>query len=249
MTVGTINIKEALASVETLLREDKSASPQVRAMMELLVVVINLLVGKLGINSKNSSTPPSKDPNRQRGSNRKAKGTKRKPGGQKGHVGTTLKKADKPDRIETLKIDRRTIPSGLYTQIGFETRQVIDVKISSEVTEYRAEILQDKAGNQFVAEFPVGVSRPVQYGSSVKAQAVYMSQQQLVPYDRIRDYFSDQCGIPISAGTVFNFNKEAYVLLGAFEAIVRRQLIGIFECQRDRDQREWQMPLASYRRQ
>lgn len=225
MTVGKINITETLKSVEATLREDKSISPQVRVMMELLVVVINLLLGKLGLNSKNSSTPPSKDPKRERGSKRKAVGEKRKPGGQNGHEGTTLKKVQKPDHIEMLEIDRRTIPSGNYTPVGFESRQVFDIKISTEVTEYRAEILEDEDGNQFVAKFPVGVTRPVQYGASVKAHSVYMSQQQLIPYDRIRDYFSDQCGIPLSAGSIFNFNKEAYDLLGTFEAIVKRQLI------------------------
>jgi transposase len=225
MTVGKINITETLKSVETTLREDKSISPQVRVMMDLLVVVINLLLGKVGLNSKNSSTPPSKDPKRQRGSKRKAKGEKRKPGGQNGHEGTTLKKVAKPDHVATIEIDRRTIPGGRYTSVGFESRQVIDIKISTEVTEYRAEILQDEGGNQFVAKFPAGVTRPVQYGASVKAHAVYMSQQQLLPYDRIRDYFSDQCGIPISAGTIFNFNKEAYALLENFEASVKRRLI------------------------
>jgi len=214
-----------LKAVEVTLREDKSITPQVRVMMELLVVVINLLVGKLGLNSKNSSIPPSKDPKRERGSKRKAKGKKRKPGGQNGHVGATLQKVAKPDLVETIEIDRRSIPFGVYKQIGFETRQVIDIKISSEVTEYRAEILQGEDGAQFVAEFPADVTRPVQYGASVKAQSVYMSQHQLLPYDRIRDYFSDQCGIPVSAGTVFNFNKAAYDLLETYEVIVKKQLI------------------------
>ena len=68
------------------------------------------------------------------------------------------------------------------------SRQVINI-ISKVVTEYRAEIVEDAQGHQFIAEFPTGVTRPVQYGHSVKAQSVYMSQQQLVPYDRIRDYF------------------------------------------------------------
>jgi transposase len=225
MTVGKIDITKALKNVKTLMEQDKSASPQLRAMMELLVVIINLLLGKLGLNSKNSSTPPSKDPKRPRGSKRKTKGEKRKPGGQFGHKGTNLQKVATPDRVETIEIDRRTIPAGKYTPIGFESRQVINIKISSEVTEYRAEILQDENGNQFVAEFPTGVTRPVQYGESVKAQAVYMSQQQLLPYDRIRDYFADQCRIPLSAGSVFNFNKEAYSLLETFENITKRQMI------------------------
>ena len=190
MTVGKINITDALKSAESLLRDDQSLPPQVRAMMELLILVIKLLAGKLGLNSSNSSTPPSQDPKRPRGSKQKSKGNKLKPGGQNGHKGATLKKVSNPDRIETIEIDRRTIPTGSYTQVGFESRQVIDIKITTEVTEYRAEILQDKQGNQFVADFPADVTRPVQYGASVKAHAVYMSQFQLLPYDRIRDYFA-----------------------------------------------------------
>lgn len=225
MTINKINIEETLKNAQALLKQDKSASPQMKAMMELLVVVINLLVAKLGINSKNSSMPPSKDPKRQRGSRRKTKGVKRKPGGQNGHPGKTLEKVANPDQIETLEIDRRTLPTGEYKPIGFESRQVIDINISTKVIEYRAEILQDEAGNEFIAAFPDGVTRPVQYGASVKAQSAYMSMQQLLPYDRIRDYFADQCGIPISAGSVFNFNKEAFGLLETFESKVIRQLI------------------------
>jgi transposase len=52
-----------------------------------------------------------------------------------------------------------------------------------------------------------------------------MSQQQLIPYERICDYFRDQCGIPLSAGSVFNFNQEAFELLERFESMARQQLI------------------------
>ncbi len=224
-TIGKINVADALKNVKVLLQQDKSISPQVRAMMDLLVVVIHLLLGKLGLHSANSSIPPSKDPHRKRGSKRKAKGKKRKPGGQNGHDGSTLQREQNPDRIETIEVDRRTIPSGEYRSVGFESRQVIDIEISKVVTEYRAEIVEDAQGHQFIAEFPTGVTRPVQYAHSVKAQSVYMSQQQLVPYDRIRDYFADQCAIPISAGSVFNFNREAFGLLETFESILKRRLI------------------------
>lgn len=225
MTIGKINISAALKNVKNLLREDKTLSTQARAMMELMVTVIYLLVAKLGINSANSSTPPSKDPYRPRGSKRKTTGEKRKPGGQNGHEGTNLKKIENPDRVEELSVDRRTLPKGRYIRIGVETRQVIDIEVSKIVTEYRAEILRDAKGNQFVAAFPDGVTRPVQYGASVKAQSVYMSQHQLVPYERIRDYLTDQCGIAISAGSVFNFNKEAFDRLEEFDSIAKEQLI------------------------
>jgi transposase len=225
VTIRKINIGSTLKKVDKLLELDKSSSPQIRAMIELLVMVIQLLLGKLGVNSSNSSKPPSKDPNRKRGSKKKVKGEKRKPGGQEGHQGTTLHQEENPDKVEDLAIDRRTIPKGQYERDGFEVRQVIDIKISRCVTEYRAEVLLDKQGQRFVAEFPAGVTRPVQYGDSVKAQAVYMSQQQMVPYERVRDYFADQCGIPLSVGSVFNFNKQAFSMLEMFENLVTQQLI------------------------
>ena len=46
----------------------------------------------------------------------------------------------------------------------------------------------------------------------VKAHAVYLSQYQLLPYNRIEEYFCDQLGIPISAGR-FNFNEQAAALV------------------------------------
>ncbi|MCU7909080.1 MAG: IS66 family transposase, partial [Candidatus Thiodiazotropha sp. (ex Lucinoma aequizonata)] len=95
-----------------------------------------------------------------------------------------------------LKIDRRTLPKGLqYKKAGHEIRQIIDIDISRFVTEYWTEILEDNQGNRFVASFPEGVNRPVQYGFNLKVNAVYISQYQLIPYDRIRDHFQDQMRI------------------------------------------------------
>ena len=225
MSVGKIDVTKTLASVEALLAKDRSISPAVRGMIELLATIIHLLVAKLGLNSSNSSIPPSQDPRRLRGAKPKAKGRKRKPGGQKGHPGTTLKPVDDPDHIEPIALDRRTIPPGSYQNAGYEARQVIDMVITRHVVEYRAEILEDAHGRQFAAPFPAGVTRPAQYGKGVKVQAVYTSQQQLIPYDRIRDYFWDQCGIPISPGSIFRFNQEAYILLEPFESFLVRKLV------------------------
>ena len=75
-----------------------------------------------------------------------------------------------------------------------------------------------------MAAFPEGVNRPVQYGLNLKANAVYMSQYQLIPYDRIRDHFQDQMHIPVSVGSVFNFNKEADERLEPFEQWAKTEL-------------------------
>ena len=51
-----------------------------------------------------------------------------------------------------------------------------------------------------------------------------MSQFQLVPYNRIQDYFADQLHIPVSEGSIYNFNMEAYQALAEFEVRVKDRL-------------------------
>ena len=86
------------------------------------------------------------------------------------------------------------------------------------------QILQSDEGHQFVAPFPPGVSKAAQYGTGIKAHAVYMSQFQLIPYNRIQDYFADQLQIPISEGSIFNFNQEAHQLLADFDNRAKAEL-------------------------
>lgn len=223
MGPNKISINAAITEVENLLKKEENISPTLKAAIKILIVLITMLAQRFGLNSKNSSKPPADDKNRERGSNREKSG--KKPGGQNGHIGTKLKKIACPDRIETIKIDRRTLPKGDYKEVGFETRQVFDVEINCVVTEYRAQILEDQNGKRFVADFPAFVKSDVQYGSEVKVNSVYMSQFQLLPYNRIQDQFSDQMDLPLSAGTIFNFNQEAYDLLERFESIAKEQLV------------------------
>ena len=222
MKIENIDIQATIEKAQSLIHEDKQLSAATKSMFEILILVITLLANRLNLNSSNSSKPPSSDPNRIKPTRKK---TGKKPGGQNGHFGTTLKKIDTPDRVKEIKVDRRKLPPGQYQQIGFETRQVFDIDISRVVTEYRAQILEDENGRQYVASFPKGVNKAVQYGVGIKAHSVYMSQFQLVPYNRIQDHFADQIRIPVSEGSIFNFNKEAYQLLSEFEDRAKTKLL------------------------
>ena len=62
--------------------------------------------------------------------------------------------------------------------------------------------------NQFVAPFPKGVTKAVQYGTSLKAHSVYRSQFQLIPYKRIQEYFREQLDIPVSDDPFTTFMKK-----------------------------------------
>jgi transposase len=221
LKIENIDIGATIEKVQVLIREDKDLPQATKSMFEILIVIITLLANRLNLNSSNSSKPPSSDPNRKKRTNKKSG---KKAGGQKGHVGTTLQKVDNPDMVEPIHIDRRTLPAGRYHDAGYESRQVFDIDISRIVTEYRAQILENEKGERFVASFPAGVTKAVQYGAEVKAHSVYMSQFQLIPYNRIQDHFADQLYLPVSAGTIFNFNQEAYDLLAGFEDRVKVEL-------------------------
>ncbi len=172
MTIGKIDVTATLKKVEELLAKDTTMSASTRSLLEVPVLIVTLLADRLNLNSRNSSKPPSSDPNREKNPQKKSD---RKPGGQNGHTGKTLEKVDNPDKIKVLKVDQSKLPKGAYTEVGYESRQVFDLEISRVVTEYRAQILEDENGNRFTADFPTGVNQPVQYGATVKAHAVYMS--------------------------------------------------------------------------
>ena len=221
MSVDKINVEESIQEVKALMGKE-GVSPAMKSAINVILLLVQILINRLGLDSKNSSKPPSSDQNREK---KKRASTGKKPGGQNGHIGKTLEQVETPDEVEVIPVDRTKLPEGEYTTAGYEARQVFDVDISVIVKEYRAEILKDKKGNRFVAKFPDGVTSPVQYGNGVKAQSVYLSQYQLLPYNRVEEYFSEQIGLPVSVGTINNFNQRSYELLESFESSLKRELI------------------------
>lgn len=223
MRLDKASVNETLDKARSLLKEEQGLSPAIRTMFEILILLISALASRFNINSSNSSIPPSADKKRKRGNNKEKSG--KKPGGQHGHEGYRLGKSENPDEIIDIKIDKTCLPKGKYVDAGFEARQVVDFVISKIVTEYRAQVLEDSAGKQYVAEFPAYVKTDVQYGYRVKSHAVYLSQFQFLPYARTQSYFEEKIDILISSGSIFNFNKEAYCLLDQFDSKVKSKLL------------------------
>jgi transposase len=186
-----------LENAQKQINDEPNLSPGIRALVELLIGVIQVLaVKRLTKNSKNSNIPPSMDPNRERKSKTKPE---RKPGGQPGHAGAALQQTDKPDAVIELKVDRGSLPPGRWEYAGYEKRQVFDFEIVKHVTEYRAEILVNGTGDRVTAEFPNGLVQKAQYGNGVKAHSVYMSVHQLIPCERVSGHFASQIGLPLSS--------------------------------------------------
>ena len=61
MKIETINVEETIENTRRLLAEDPSISPALKSSIELLLLLVTLLLNRLGINSTNSSKPPSAD--------------------------------------------------------------------------------------------------------------------------------------------------------------------------------------------
>jgi len=218
-------LKETIEKVKQDLEKEENLSPSLVASINSIFDETQLLLNKLELNSKNSSKPPSSDPNRKK-KKKNGKG-KKSQGGQNGHKGTTLAidEDETPDEIEEIEIDLKKLPpEGNYTFSRWEKRRVISIKITRHIKEYHVAVFVDENGNEFKADFPKNVKSHIQYGPSVKSNAVYMSMFQLVPYKRLEELFKTQFNIPLSAGSLFSFNKEAMEKLSSFEQIVKHKL-------------------------
>jgi transposase len=159
---------------------------------------------QLGKNSSNSSKPPSSDGFKKRP---RIKGSLRgisekKSGGQAGHKGDTLRRVDTPDIIKRHEATRCAhCQAGLTVGMasGVEKRQVFDLpEPRLEVTEHQAQIYRcSHCHGTTKAAFPDGVSSSVQYGPRVKAAAVYLNVQQLIPEDRVAEAMNDLFSAPL----------------------------------------------------
>jgi transposase len=233
MSIENINVNEAIDKAKKLLDNESNISPALKASFEMLILLVGIMVNKFWLNSSNSSKPPSTDPNRLK---RKKKWTWKKQGGQNGRTGKTLEKVPDPDEVIDIKVDRSTLPKWgywKYKTVWYESRQEFDVDISVVVKEYRAEILENEKWDRITAKFPEWIKAPTQYWNWTKSHSVYLSQYQLLPYDRVWEYFEDQCWLPLSVWTVNNYNNKAYDLLEDFESTLKTKLLNNNESSKD----------------
>ena len=66
MNLSGIDITEVVERTKAQLQSHEDASSVLKASIELILMVVVLLVQRLGLNSNNSSIPPSKDSNRKK---------------------------------------------------------------------------------------------------------------------------------------------------------------------------------------
>jgi transposase len=187
------------------------------------------LEGRLAQNSRNSSKPPSSEgygkpqPKslRTRGQN--------PTGGQKGHEGHTLKKAERPEHIVTYApptiCDACGLPLPEATVV--EARQVFDLPPTHyEATEHRVLEVRCACGKWHRGAFPEGVTAPVQYGPRLKAAVVHLTQHHMLPTQRTADLMGDLAGLPLSDATVLAAVAEARERLEPTVTAIGQAIIG-----------------------
>jgi transposase len=198
-------------------------------LVEVFGARIQALEDRLAKDSHNSNQPPSSD-----GLNKPAPKNLRKrhgrhKGGQPGHVGYTLKAVAHPDRIEVHRVQQCHLCGASLEQVeasGRERRQVFDLpQVQIEVTEHQVEIKRcPQCGETNRAEFPAGITQPVQYGPEIKAQAVYLHQYQLLPLERVSETLADLYGQPLAQGTILAACLEAAERVQPVNAAIQTHL-------------------------
>lgn len=195
--------------IEQLLRTVEEQRQEIIFLKER----IGELERRLNSNSQNSSKPPSSDGLRKPNPKSLREKGKNKSGGQPRHRGDTLYQTLKPDQIVAHKInfcpccnkDMRRRPIE-----GIIKRQVFDISVPKiEVTEHQAEIKYCvHCDYKITATFPKEVKAPVQYGSRVKAFAIYLQNQHFLPEARLKMIFKDIFNLPIACATLSNFSAH-----------------------------------------
>jgi len=217
LTIAKSKPKTLVDIILALQTETKSLKNQ--------VVVLHQQLNK---NSRNSSKPPSSDGPSKPLTKSLRKKSGKKPGGQKGHAGHTLKQVDKPD--DTIIIPVTACSCGIditdAATVDYEHRQVFELpQPKLEVTEYRGEIKVCPFCRQIVkASFPETVNAPVQYGQRFRGLLVYLQNQQLIPIKRINQMMTDLYNAPVCGATILDAVDRCYDNLFPFETAVTQSI-------------------------
>jgi transposase len=184
-----------------------------KEQVALATARIKELEERLAKDSRTSSKPPSSD-----GLKRLPRSTRRpsgkRPGGQAGHAGHTLKMVEQPDEVvrhrpkvcRQCSADLSAVPGSVT-----ERRQVLDVpEIRLVAHEHQIEaICCPTCHRTSLGSFPASVSTPVQYGPHLQALAVYLHQGQLLPTARTCEALAAICGCQISEATLIQWSELA----------------------------------------
>jgi transposase len=179
--------------------------------------------------SHNSSRPPSTDPPWAKRTMSLRRPSGRRPGGQAGHHGETLRLSAHPTRVVEHRPQQCRschAPLAAAQVVSHQRQQVWEVVPARlRVTEHRLAALRcPSCGQTTRGEFKGAVRSGVQYGTGVKARVLYLQQYQLLPYQRTSEAMRDLFGCRLSTGTVANIVRECADELVETELKIKRGL-------------------------
>jgi transposase len=176
---------------------------------------------RLGMDSTNSSKPPSSDsPFVKPAPKSLRRKSGRKPGGQPGHPGATLALVEDPHKRERHE-PGPCIGCGASLdhapEVGMERRQVFDLPpITVRVTEHQLIARRCGCGTTTCGQAPEGVTGPVQYGPRITAIILYLYVGQFLSKKRTAHALAELFGTPVSEGTIATMTRRAADRLGEF---------------------------------
>ena len=205
---------ELIRMLWPLVEQVKDLTAQVGTMQAR----IKELEGRLSLNSRNSSKPPSSDGLGKHNPKPNPKSLRvsgqRPTGGQKGHSGNTLRQSARVDQIiEHPGPGPRHCTACQQALSQFEVidrRQVFELPVlRPQVIEHRLLRARCTCGEVHVGRWPEGINAPAQYGPRVKALAVHLNQYHLLPCKRSSEVLQDIFGLSVSQASLLAFTAEA----------------------------------------
>jgi transposase len=188
------------------------------------------LAARVGINSRNSSRPPSSDglgkpaPKSLRGK------SGRKPGRPKGQPGVTMQLSGSPDRVvrhEPACCSGCAAGLAGAPEEGVIRRQVTEVPaVRAEVTEHQVIGRRCGCGTVTWADAPNGVTAPVQYGPRAAAIGVYLWHGQFLSRNRACQAMADLFGCAPSPGALASMTRKIASAVAPVLEAVRGALAG-----------------------
>jgi transposase len=218
-----------LRAENAVLREQVRDVPLLQEQVTLLLARVRDLEARLAKDSHNSGKPPSSD-----GLKRKTKSLRRrsgkKPGGQIGHRGETLRLVAVPDAVVEHRPDAcRQCGASLEgaSVVVRERRQVWELPpVRLQVTEHQALHLRCPACHtESVGTFPAETASRAQYGPRLRALAVYLAEAQFVPLGRVQQVLADLVGLRLGRGTLVNWVQQAARTVAPVEAAIKAALV------------------------
>jgi len=183
-----------------------------KTIEDLKLTVVGL-TAKLGMNSRNSSKPPSTDGFDKPAPKSLRKASGKKPGGQPGHEGNGFKIEREPDRREVHGPAQcaqcEYAEKCAATRNTVETRYEIDIEIRPVFTAHQTVRVECPLINGAITgEFPTGVDGTIQYGVNIEALAISLNTVGMVSINRTHEILSGVFGVPISTGTIAAMVKD-----------------------------------------